>query len=242
MSSRKILEIGRLAALMRPAYACPSSPVTPSRITASFEREITPNEAMALNARRGGVVLHDLPTPRLAAGKDATYVGRIPARRDREERSLDVPQQRQPAQGCGAERHTDRRSAAGTSLVCAVASHLATSQVDAVVTESFVENEPAAPARPATGNAIEPDVNSAVSDTCRSSSSSSISSISPSDSNLPSMMMSVAFAPNHRGNLTHAFNESAAARGHLIAQPSRRAREQYVSARSPLRSMSAGFE
>jgi aspartate-semialdehyde dehydrogenase len=74
--SRKILEIDDLLV----DATCVRVPVFTGHslaITASFEREITPNEAMALMHDAVGVVLHDLPTPRLAAGKDATYVGRI---------------------------------------------------------------------------------------------------------------------------------------------------------------------
>jgi aspartate-semialdehyde dehydrogenase len=74
--SRKILEIGDLLV----DATCVRVPVFTGHslaITASFEREITSNEAMALMHDAVGVVLHDLPTPRLAAGKDATYVGRI---------------------------------------------------------------------------------------------------------------------------------------------------------------------
>jgi aspartate-semialdehyde dehydrogenase len=46
-------------------------------ITASFERPLSPDQARALLQDAEGVVLHDLPTPRLVAGRDATYVGRI---------------------------------------------------------------------------------------------------------------------------------------------------------------------
>jgi aspartate-semialdehyde dehydrogenase len=46
-------------------------------ITASFEREIEPEEATKLLLDAPGVVVHDMPTPRLVAGKDPTYVGRI---------------------------------------------------------------------------------------------------------------------------------------------------------------------
>jgi len=46
-------------------------------ITAGFARPISPDEAKSLLASAPGVVLHDMPTPRLVAGKDPTYVGRI---------------------------------------------------------------------------------------------------------------------------------------------------------------------
>ncbi len=74
--SRKILEIDDLLV----DATCVRVPVFTGHslaITASFERAITPDEAMALMHDAAGVVVHDLPTPRLAAGKDATYVGRI---------------------------------------------------------------------------------------------------------------------------------------------------------------------
>ena len=74
--SRKILEI---ADLMVDA-TCVRVPVFTGHslsITASFERPLSPGEAIDLLANAPGVVLHDLPTPRLAAGQDSTYVGRI---------------------------------------------------------------------------------------------------------------------------------------------------------------------
>jgi aspartate-semialdehyde dehydrogenase len=46
-------------------------------ITASFERPLSPEEATTLLLDARGVVVHDMPTPRLVAGKDPTYVGRI---------------------------------------------------------------------------------------------------------------------------------------------------------------------
>ena len=46
-------------------------------ITAQFERPLSPEEALGLLAGSPGVVVHDLPTPRLVAGLDATYVGRV---------------------------------------------------------------------------------------------------------------------------------------------------------------------
>ena len=74
--SRKILEIDDLLV----DATCVRVPVFTGHslaITASFERPLSPSEAMALLQDAPGVVLHDLPTPRLAAGRDATYVGRI---------------------------------------------------------------------------------------------------------------------------------------------------------------------
>jgi aspartate-semialdehyde dehydrogenase len=74
--SRKILEIDDLLV----DATCVRVPVFTGHslsITASFERPLSPQEAMSLLQDAPGVVLHDLPTPRLAAGRDATYVGRI---------------------------------------------------------------------------------------------------------------------------------------------------------------------
>ena len=74
--SRKILEIEDLVV----DATCVRVPVFTGHslsITASFERPLSPEEARAILASAKGVVVHDLPTPRLAAGKDPTYVGRI---------------------------------------------------------------------------------------------------------------------------------------------------------------------
>jgi len=74
--SRKILEIDDLLV----DATCVRVPVFTGHslsITASFDRPLSPEEATALLASAKGVVLHDLPTPRLAAGQDPTYVGRI---------------------------------------------------------------------------------------------------------------------------------------------------------------------
>jgi aspartate-semialdehyde dehydrogenase len=74
--SRKILEIADLLV----DATCVRVPVFTGHslaITAGFDRPISPEEAEALLAKAAGVVLHDLPTPRLAAGQDPTYVGRI---------------------------------------------------------------------------------------------------------------------------------------------------------------------
>ena len=49
-------------------------------ISASFDRELSPDRARELLADAEGVVLADVPTPLMAAGQDPTYVGRI--RRD----------------------------------------------------------------------------------------------------------------------------------------------------------------
>jgi aspartate-semialdehyde dehydrogenase len=74
--SRKILEIGDLLV----DATCVRVPVFTGHslaITASFERAISPEKATELLMDAAGVVVHDLPTPRLVAGKDPTYVGRI---------------------------------------------------------------------------------------------------------------------------------------------------------------------
>jgi aspartate-semialdehyde dehydrogenase len=74
--SRKILEIPGLLV----DATCVRVPVFTGHslsITASFERPISPEEATALLAGAPGVELHHMPTPRLAAGKDPSYVGRI---------------------------------------------------------------------------------------------------------------------------------------------------------------------
>ncbi len=74
--SRKILEIPGLLV----DATCVRVPVFTGHslaITASFSREISPAEATQLLEDAEGVVVHDLPTPRLAAGKDPSYVGRI---------------------------------------------------------------------------------------------------------------------------------------------------------------------
>ena len=74
--SRKILEI---VDLMVDA-TCVRVPVFTGHslsITASFERPLSPSEAKEILSRAKGVVLHELPTPRVAAGQDPTFVGRI---------------------------------------------------------------------------------------------------------------------------------------------------------------------
>ncbi len=74
--SRKILEIPDL--LVDPT--CVRVPVFTGHslsITAGFARPISPDEATALLENAAGVVVCELPTPRLGAGQDPTYVGRI---------------------------------------------------------------------------------------------------------------------------------------------------------------------
>ena len=74
--SRKILEIPSLLV----DVTCVRVPVFTGHslaITASFERQLSPEEATALLAGSPGVALEEIPTPRLSAGRDPSYVGRI---------------------------------------------------------------------------------------------------------------------------------------------------------------------
>lgn len=74
--SRKILEIDDLLV----DATCVRVPVFTGHslsITASFARPLTPGEAVLLLADAPGVVLDEMPTPRVAAGADPTFVGRI---------------------------------------------------------------------------------------------------------------------------------------------------------------------
>jgi aspartate-semialdehyde dehydrogenase len=74
--SRKILEIPHLMV----DATCVRVPVFTGHslsITASFERPISVEEALALLRDAPSVVVHDMPTPRLAAGQDPTFVGRL---------------------------------------------------------------------------------------------------------------------------------------------------------------------
>jgi aspartate-semialdehyde dehydrogenase len=77
--SRKILEIPDL----KVSGTCVRVPVYTGhslQVHARFARPLSPERAQELLAEAPGVVLTDIPTPLLAAGKDPTYVGRI--RRD----------------------------------------------------------------------------------------------------------------------------------------------------------------
>ena len=74
--SRKILEIPMLLV----DVTCVRVPVFTGHslaITASFDRPLSPEEATDLLEAAVGVEVCELPMPRLAAGKDPSYVGRI---------------------------------------------------------------------------------------------------------------------------------------------------------------------
>ena len=74
--SRKILEIPDLLV----DSTCVRVPVFTGHslsITAGFERPLSPEEATELLASATGVELDAIPTPRLSAGRDPSYVGRI---------------------------------------------------------------------------------------------------------------------------------------------------------------------
>jgi aspartate-semialdehyde dehydrogenase len=77
--SRKILEIPGL----KVSGTCVRVPVFSGhslQVNARFERPLPPQRARELLADAPGVLLSDIPTPLQAAGRDASYVGRI--RRD----------------------------------------------------------------------------------------------------------------------------------------------------------------
>ena len=74
--SRKILEIADLLV----DATCVRVPVFTGHslsITAGFDRALSPEEATDILKNAAGVVLEEIPTPRLAAGQDPSYVGRI---------------------------------------------------------------------------------------------------------------------------------------------------------------------
>jgi aspartate-semialdehyde dehydrogenase len=77
--SRKILSIPDL----RVSGTCVRVPVYTGHsvsINAEFEREISPDAALALLNEAPGVVVTDVPNPLMAAGRDPVFVGRV--RRD----------------------------------------------------------------------------------------------------------------------------------------------------------------
>ena len=74
--SRKILEIPALLV----DGTCVRVPVFTGHslaITAGFERELSPEEATKILQSADGVEVVDLPTPRLSAGRDPSFVGRV---------------------------------------------------------------------------------------------------------------------------------------------------------------------
>jgi len=74
--SRKILELANLVV----SATCVRVPVFTGHslsLTLGFERSLSPESATELLARARGVVVHELPTPRLVTGEDPCYVGRI---------------------------------------------------------------------------------------------------------------------------------------------------------------------
>ncbi|WP_181766776.1 aspartate-semialdehyde dehydrogenase [Streptomyces albidus (ex Kaewkla and Franco 2022)] len=74
--SRKILDIPGL----KVSGTCVRVPVFTGhslQVNARFERTLTPERARELLAAAPGVELSDIPTPLQAAGKDASFVGRI---------------------------------------------------------------------------------------------------------------------------------------------------------------------
>lgn len=74
--SRKILDLPELLV----SGTCVRVPVFTGHslsINAEFERPLSPDRARELLADAPGVALADIPTPLLAAGADASYVGRI---------------------------------------------------------------------------------------------------------------------------------------------------------------------
>ena len=74
--SRKILEIANLLV----DATCVRVPVFTGHslsITAGFSRSISPEEATELLTGAPGVSIVEIPTPRMSAGRDPSYVGRI---------------------------------------------------------------------------------------------------------------------------------------------------------------------
>jgi aspartate-semialdehyde dehydrogenase len=76
--SRKILHLPDLAV----AGTCVRVPVFSGHslvVHAEFAEELSPNRARGILSTAPGVALRDVPTPRYAAGKDPSFVGRIRA-------------------------------------------------------------------------------------------------------------------------------------------------------------------
>jgi len=74
--SRKILELPNLFV----SATCVRVPVFTGHslsFTLGFKRPLSPKTAAEILSKARGVVVHNMPTPRLVAGKDPSYVGRI---------------------------------------------------------------------------------------------------------------------------------------------------------------------
>jgi aspartate-semialdehyde dehydrogenase len=74
--SRKILEIANLHV----SATCVRVPVFTGHslsLTLGFDRPLSPEKASEILAKARGVVVHDMPTPRMVTGRDPSYVGRI---------------------------------------------------------------------------------------------------------------------------------------------------------------------
>jgi hypothetical protein len=173
---------------------------------------------------------------RVWAGKDERPTSGASVAPRRSPTASRCSQQRQPAQGCRAQRGADRRSPARASLVGAVASDLATRQVDAVVAESLVEAREQCQfdrhrqrhrTRRQLGGERDVQVVELVVDVLDRA----------GDSSLPSMMMSVA--SRQMVDATSPIRStSPRLRGDISLPSPRAARRAMCSARSPLRSIS----
>ncbi len=104
--SRKILHIPDLAV----AGTCVRVPVFSGHslvVHAEFANPISPTQAVELLQGAPGVVLDDVPNPRVAAGKDPVYVGRIRVDQSVPDGLGVLLLWRQPAQGRCVECHSD---------------------------------------------------------------------------------------------------------------------------------------
>ena len=112
--SRKILHLPDLAV----AGTCVRVPVFTGHslvVHAEFAEELSPHRARGILATARGVALADIPTPRLAGGQGPVLRRTDPRRPVGAGRSRHrvVHQQRQPPQGCRAERGSGRRDTGG---------------------------------------------------------------------------------------------------------------------------------
>jgi aspartate-semialdehyde dehydrogenase len=74
--SRKILEIANLQ-VSATSVRVPVFTGHSLALTLSFENPLSPEQATEILQKARGVVVHDMPTPRLVTGQDPSYVGRI---------------------------------------------------------------------------------------------------------------------------------------------------------------------